>query len=163
VGKKIDSAHFNEILNSHLDYVYSLAYRILGNAEDAKDAVQETFFKVYKKYEQYDAKRSLKNWLCAIAVNTSRDIYRSRKRQAVALSVEDQPVSDQARAQAGIESRLLAEEVLNFLAYEFRSVMVLFYVEGKPIKEIAKILKIPQVLVKVRLHRARKRILEKFK
>jgi RNA polymerase sigma-70 factor (ECF subfamily) len=162
VTQESKGTRFSEIVRQFTPYVFSLTYRILGNADDAKDASQETFLKLYRNFERLDQERNLKNWLCTIAVNTSRDMYRGRRRRQGAGRVEGDEVADTATLPDKTESRITAREVLNVLSVNHRTTMVLFYIEGKSVKEIAEMLGRPQVVVKVWLHRARKAILDKF-
>ena len=61
---------------------YSLAFRILGNHDDAKETVQESFTKLYGKRDTYLEEKNLKNWIYTITLNTARDLYRKKKRQS---------------------------------------------------------------------------------
>ena len=153
---------FKEIVHQYINLVYSISYRILGNGDDAGDAVQETFFKVHRNLDKYKKEMSFKNWLYAIAINTSKDVYRKRRRHRDDVALKEEGISDKGGSIKDMEDRVFTQELLNGLQMDYRIVMTLFYLEGKNIREISKILKIPQVLVKVRLHRARKKILDKF-
>lgn len=163
VEKSTKKAEFGEIVGEYSGYVYSLAYKILGNKEDARDASQETFYKVHKNLEHYDSDRPFKNWIGVIAVNASKDLYRKKKRYAgSAEELAPDLVSDRGEVAQGIENQLFAEELLKTLGYDFRVVLVLFYMEGKSIAEISKFLDISEALVKVRLHRAKKLVFSGF-
>ncbi|MFH1762214.1 MAG: sigma-70 family RNA polymerase sigma factor [bacterium] len=150
---------FNNIIREFADIVYNLSYRILGNSDEAKDAAQETFFKVYRKFYQYKPEMNLKNWIYTIAINTSRDVYRSRRRYS-SDQLQEESISDRDNMPNKIENKIYTQEILNSLPVDYKVVVVLFYLEARPVNEISKLLKIPKVLVKVRLHRARKKILE---
>lgn len=150
-------------LSQHLDWLYNTALRMMGNSDDAKDAVQEACVKAFRKWESYDKSRSLKNWLTAILVNTCRDAFRARRRLTPMDKADPEALSDRGSLKSRLEERLLGEELLERLPFDFRSVMVLFYIDGWSIREIAGILKIPSILVKVRLFRARKKLLESMK
>ena len=147
---------FSEIVEAHTDAALTLARYILRSREDAEDAVQETFIKVYRHYHQYDATRSLKNWILAIAVNTCRDLMRKRKGTGRTDPLESERVADPSAGREQTEAALLVREVLGRLSADHRTALLLFYMEGNSVKEMAKILKVPQVVVKVRLYRARK-------
>lgn len=156
----VNEKGFEEIVYEYTDYVYNLAYRLLGNREDAKDAVQETFLKLHKNLKQYDKNREFKNWICTIALNTSRDIYRARKRRGENFCMDEIDFSDHKNEGDKIQQQIDVQQFLSLLPLEYRSIMILFYMEEKTIKEIAGLLKIPLVLVKVRLYRARKMIVK---
>jgi RNA polymerase sigma-70 factor (ECF subfamily) len=160
---KSNPVSFEAIVNEYTDYVYNIAYRILGHAEDARDAVQETFIKLHRNLGKYDEKQGLKNWICTIALNASRDIYRSRKRGGVKVSLENFDVPDRSDESHDTEQKLHVEKILDRLPPDFRAIMLLFYMEEKSIKEIAAMLSIPAVLAKVRLYRARRSALKIMK
>jgi RNA polymerase sigma-70 factor (ECF subfamily) len=151
---------FEAVLSGYKDYVYNLAYRMLRSREEAQDAAQDAFLKVYLNLHRYDPGRDLKAWLCAVTLNACRDLYRRRRGMRRAEESELLALSDDGHGGRIADQKLMAESVLKALPFEFRSVIVLFYLEDKTVKEISRILGIPQVLVKVRLHRARKRAKE---
>ena len=155
------NAEFRKIVAEYSGYVYSLSYRILLNSDDARDAVQETFVKVLRSWSRMDPTRSPKNWICTIAINAARDVYRSRRHQREAEELHDE-CGDTGVSQPAVESRIMAREILGSLDVKYRTVMVLFYVEQRSVKEIASIVRRPAPLVKVWLCRARKTLLEKF-
>jgi RNA polymerase sigma-70 factor, ECF subfamily len=156
-GKRPD---FEAMVHEYTDYVYHIAYRILGSTEDARDTVQETFIKAHRSFHLFDSSRDPKNWLCTIALNASRDHYRARKRSGTRVPVLEEVLPDRENAAQGLENKLEAEKLLLLLPLEFRTVMLLFYLEEKSHREIAQVLGIPVVLVKVRLFRARKLIVK---
>lgn len=143
---------FRRFIEQYENYVVTIALRILGNREEAKDAAQETFIKLYRSLDRLDREKNEKNWVCTIAVNTCRDHFRKRHREGtVPLEGMDLPARPNP-----IDERLWARELLLRLPLPFREVLVLFYMEDRSVKEISKILKLPEILVKVRLFRARK-------
>jgi RNA polymerase sigma-70 factor (ECF subfamily) len=163
VAHPLDKSAAEQALSQHLDYVYTICIRMTGDADDAQDASQETFLKAFKKWRTYDQGRELKNWLAAIAINTCKDLFRRRSRIRSIGTDDAEALSDKGRQQDSLDKRLLGERMLDALPFEYRSVMVLFYLEERSILEISGILKIPTVLVKVRLYRARNKLMECFK
>ena len=159
----LEKSAAEQALSQYLDYVYTICIRMTGNAADAQDASQETFLKAFNKWRTYDKDRELKNWLAAIAINTCKDFFRKRSRLLSIGTDDAEALSDKGRQQDSLDKRLLGERMLDALPFEYRSVMVLFYLEEKSIREISWMLGIPQVLVKVRLYRARKKLMERFK
>jgi len=154
--ERLTEKMFSEIVDKHADAVYSLAQYILRSKEDAKDAVQETLLKVHRNYHQFDASRNLKNWITAITVNCCRDILRKRKSTPSGEPMDPEQFPDKKQGREQVETALLVEEVLDRLNPDHRVSLLLFYMEGKTIKELAQIQGVPQVVVKVRLYRARK-------
>ncbi|MBD3347428.1 MAG: sigma-70 family RNA polymerase sigma factor [Chitinivibrionales bacterium] len=154
---------FRALVFHYKGYVYNLAYRILGNSDDAGDAVQETFLKLYKNRNNYNKQKNIKNWICTIAINASKDIYRQKKRRKTWELFDDTKMPDGGSApEEGMSDKLFISEILNALSLNQRTAMVLFYIERKTIKDISSIMKRPEPLIKVWLFRSRKLLLEKF-
>jgi RNA polymerase sigma factor (sigma-70 family) len=145
----------SEIVETQADSLLSLARYILQNREDAEDAVQEVFLRVARFYHQYDPSRSLKNWLTAITVNCCRDLLRKRKTMHQVERLDPEVFADR-EGNEGRETAIAVNETLAKLNPAHRTVLLLFYMQEKTIKEMAQILKVPQVAIKVRLFRARK-------
>jgi len=72
---------FDQLVEEYQSLVYALALRILNNAEDARDATQETFLKVYRHFGHFRGEASLKTWICRIAINQARSADRWLRRR----------------------------------------------------------------------------------
>ncbi|MGA2507516.1 MAG: sigma-70 family RNA polymerase sigma factor [Chitinispirillaceae bacterium] len=155
---------FREIVTQYGGYVYTIAFRMLGNRDDAEEAAQDTFIKAYNNLRRFDRAKGWKNWLCTIALNTARDYYRKTRsrRQKTAAAVDVESVGDDREVAREVESRLDVQKILSLLDIKYRAVIVLFYMEQREIKEIAVLLNKSENLIKVQLFRARKQIIEKF-
>jgi RNA polymerase sigma-70 factor, ECF subfamily len=163
VNHSILPEKFNEVVHEYGGYVYTIAFHLLGNSADAEDAAQETFIKAYRRLHTYDEERGLKNWLCTIALNTARDFYRrSNRRPAEMLEEGHATIPDDRDFSSRVSDRLDAGKMLSVLDLNFRSVMVLYYMEQLSVKEIAAMMKKSESVVKVWLFRARKILMEKF-
>jgi RNA polymerase sigma-70 factor (ECF subfamily) len=160
------------VKNSDLDFAaavrefsgmcYSLAFRILGNQEDARDAVQQAFYKLYQNRKRFLKEKNLRNWIYTITLNTARDVYRRKKRQSEVVLTEALHLAERGSADARIGNSLLTQKLVATLPYELKEVVVLYYLEERTVNEIAEVVSISESLVKVRLHRARKKLLEEF-
>jgi RNA polymerase sigma-70 factor (ECF subfamily) len=162
VKRTTSRSEFEQIVSEYTNYVFTLSYRILGNRQDAEDVVQETFLKLYNHFGEYDAQKSLRNWICTIAINTSRDYYRSKKHTTTELPIDETNIETVREKADNVEDQLFTQEMLKELNHDMRTALVLFYMERMSIKEIAQSIKRPEQLVKVRLYRARKILMEKF-
>ena len=80
---------FTQLVETYQKPVYNLCYRMLGNADAAEDASQETFFKAYKNLHRYDMKRSFPTWLLSIAAHYCIDQLRRRKYTAFSMDDEE--------------------------------------------------------------------------
>jgi RNA polymerase sigma-70 factor, ECF subfamily len=161
---EVTREHFKDVVGRYGRYVYTITYRILGNRGDAEDASQETFVKAFRNLDRYDRALGPKNWLCTIALNTARDFYRrSRRHRKTTGNIPDiENLVDGTDTVSDADSRLDVQKVLGFLDIKYRIVMVLFYMEQYEVKEIAALLKKSTTVIKVRLFRARKIIMERF-
>ena len=84
---------FDELVEEYQPLVYALSFRILGDAEDARDAAQETFLKIYRHFARFRGEASLKTWICRIAINQARSSERWwRRRFRNATSSLDAPL-----------------------------------------------------------------------
>ena len=157
-----------------LDGLYSMAYRLTRNAEDAEDLVQETYLKAYKHYDKFEAGTNLKAWLYRIMRNTFINGYRKRQNQPpqsafseIEESFESLVRQDDSRRIKDPEQEILStildedvQEALNSLREDYRMVIHLVDLEGFSYKEAAGILEVPVGTVMSRLYRGR-RLLEK--
>src|SRR5262244_2325850 len=87
-AKAGDTTAFDQIIISHQRKILSLAWRMLGNREDARDAAQETFLRVYKSFGKFDPSQDFNGWLYRIAVNVCRDLARKRRGNHYSLEAE---------------------------------------------------------------------------
>jgi RNA polymerase sigma-70 factor (ECF subfamily) len=151
------SFNFEEVVKGYSKMVYGICYRLLGSREDAQEAVQEAFLKIYQKQNQFLVEKDLKNWIYTIGLNTARDFYRKNKRRNewdIENHLEELQVTD------ATQTKIQVESMVGKLSQELREVVVLHYFEDYGVSEISKMLSIGESLVKVRLFRARQKMLE---
>lgn len=155
-----DQDAFRQLVERYQSAVYNLAYRMLGDPDEAEDAAQEIFVRLYRQLARYDAERKFSTWTLAIATNYCIDQLRRRRMQLVPL----ENIIPWARAgDAGPEAQALDREaydemqhLLRRLPEKYRAVLVLRYWHELSCAEIADVLKVPEGTVKTQLHRARK-------
>lgn len=153
-----DLEAFDRLVAAHEDHIYHAAYRITGNAEDARDAAQETFLKAFRALPRYRHEAAFSTWLHRIAVNASLDIVR-RRPQVPPLSLEDVALpAASGNPEPEVERSELQRRVhqgLARLAPDHRVIVVLRDLQGLAYEEIAEVLRIPIGTVRSRLSRAR--------
>lgn len=159
------SAAFGELVRRHQDRLYHSIYRVLDNAEDAYDAVQEAFLNAYQSLNSFKGDAEFFTWLYRIAFNTA--ISLKRKRRAVLRLEWDQgdrpgmePADESAYSSPSSnlersEDEAALQDALNRLSPEHRAVLVLKDLEGQKYEDIAEILAVPIGTIRSRLHRAR--------
>jgi RNA polymerase sigma-70 factor (ECF subfamily) len=147
--------------------VFNLAYRMLGDRNEAEDAAQEAFLRVYRHLDRYDAERPFKTWLLSVASNYCID--RLRRRRLVWLSL-DEPLpphpaltshapDPEEMAMCG-ERSAQVQRLLAKLSPDNRLVVILRYWYGYSYAEIAEVLQTTESAVKSRLFRARRALAE---
>ena len=159
-----DRGAFDAMVTRHRQAVYRLCWSATGNADDADDAAQETFVRVYRSLPSYDPARPFGPWIRKIAWNCGLSVRRDRCSGVPKVAEGDAPEAvDPApgpeEAAAGNEERQRMAGAMAGLPPELRMVMVLRAVEGLSYDEIALAAGIPAGTVMSRLSRARKRLL----
>ena len=134
----------------HGKSVFAAAFALLKCREDAEDVVQDTFLTYYTGSKEFDSDAHLRAWLLRVAVNRAKDLLRSAARQRN-VPLEEDPG---AAVFPNGEGRDLFRAVAA-LPQAYRIAVHLHYYEDYSVKEIARILRLPQATVKTRLFRGR--------
>lgn len=156
-----------EIVNQHERMVYNLALRMLGNAEDAENILQETFLKVLESLKTFKGDSSLSTWIYRIATNFALMHLRSKKKTFVSIDEypidemgdfesfymknEDDPLKNVINAE--LKDKL--KTAIEALPPKFKTTFILKDIEGLSLKEISSMLEMTIPAVKSNLHRAR--------
>jgi RNA polymerase sigma-70 factor (ECF subfamily) len=155
-----DHEAFRALLERYQGAVYHLAYRMLGHPDEAADAAQEIFVRLYRQLARFDARRRFSTWVLAIATHYCIDQLRRHRLSPVALeSIVPWARSPEAGPEQGAIEREARDEVqqrIRQLPEKLRAVLVLRYWHGLSCAEIAGVLEVPEGTVKTLLHRARK-------
>lgn len=130
--------------------LYSISWSMLSDNNDCADAVQEALTKAWQSRDSLKNKKAFRPWLTRILVNTCNDMLRKRRNQKWVPLEEDMAVLEMPEA-----SDFDMDETLGRLSPEHRAVVVLHYLEGYKIREIADMLGVPAGTVKSRLMLAR--------
>ena len=165
--KSGDQAAWAELVQATHRDVYTLCLRILRDPDDAAEATQDAFLKVWRNLKGFRGESMFETWLYRVASNAAISKHRSRKRkQSHEAGFEDDalgqipsPGSVETAAEAKLDVRDL-ERALAALPEHYRSAVVLRDVYSLTTEEIAKQLKISETAAKVRVHRGRKRLKE---
>jgi RNA polymerase sigma-70 factor (ECF subfamily) len=160
-----DRKAFDEVVLRYTPLLYSLAFRLLRTREEAEEAVQEIFLRVYRALPQFRLGRRFHPWLYTIALNhlrtQRRKLLRSRSLktrpldEAQDVAASARPEADPAGAVERAEAERLAQAALERLPPRYREVFVLRQIEGLPVRDVAEILDLPEGTVKTFLHRGR--------
>ncbi|MCW5701624.1 MAG: RNA polymerase sigma factor [Bradyrhizobium sp.] len=158
---------FAEIVCRHREALYRIAVASLGNADDALDAVQDSFVAAHTALRRFDGTRPLRPWLAAIALNRCRDLARRRRVRrflAFALPMDgtvesvalDMPSAETAAADREELDRTV--EAIANLPAALREPLILHALTGLSQAETAQTLKISEKAVETRLRRARQEL-----
>ena len=166
-----DAEAFNELVNRHHSKIYGLAYRMLGNPEDAADATQETFLEAYKSVKTFQFQSQFGTWLYRIGINTCQQYIRKsqaneRKLTAYTREAEIRGAASEndspERAAIQTEQNEVVQEAISQLPPKQREVVTLYYMQHLKYREIAEILKCSEGTVASRLNQALKNLKRKL-
>ncbi|MCW5966155.1 MAG: sigma-70 family RNA polymerase sigma factor [Bryobacterales bacterium] len=168
-----DDAAFNQIMQAYRKRIFGTIARIINRPQDVEDVAQEVFVRLYFSLKQLRAAEVFEPWLYRLTINASYDYLRRQKRRA------DSPLADfseemmlladadastatfqEERRQKGI--RDLMDWLFNQVSEEDRILLTLKEVEGLSLKELQEIYEVNENALKVRLFRARQRVLRAY-
>jgi RNA polymerase sigma-70 factor (ECF subfamily) len=163
-----DRAALEELVRRHHAPVARLVYRLAGYSPDADDLVQEVFFRAVRSARGFDGRASVSTWLARIAVNVCRTHHRRRffraafwARWSGGRREEQADPAHQPLADAERDARVRV--AVASLPFSYRQVVVLHYLEQRPVDDVARILGLSKGATEVRLHRARKMLEEQLR
>ncbi len=159
---------FSILIDKYKDMVYTLAYRIVGNREDAEELAQDVFVKVYRYLKNFRGQSKFSTWIYSITYNTS--ISKVRKKQIESVSLNNHDNTRYDIIDDGYEEYYnfdkvpveLLKQALDELNPVDKSILTLYYQDDKPVKEISKVTGLTDSNVKVRLHRSRQKLFQKL-
>ena len=149
-----DTDAFGVLVTRYQHVMYTVALRMLGNTEDAKDVTQDAFVKAFRQLATFDSSYRFFSWMYRIVINECLNSIRSRRPQEpldIAIAGHANPYE----SAMSIERRGQIEAALQRLTPEYRAVVVLRHFGGQSYGEIADALSIPEKTVKSRLFSAR--------
>jgi RNA polymerase sigma-70 factor (ECF subfamily) len=181
-----DHAAFHTLVDRHAAALMRLAQSLSGTRADAEDICQETLVAAYRGLSGFNARSSVKTWLCRILMRRAAKIWHKQRyaRRTISIHGEARDATngggEQARpagdargalaqklsvgsAAAAVDQRIDLMETVRTLPEEFREVILLREVQGLSYQEIAEALEIPRGTVESRLHRGRAELRKKLK
>lgn len=163
-----DHTAFRTLVEMYQQPAYRLAFRIIANEEEARDAVQESFIRIWQRIGSFDPGREFLPWMYRILVNTSTDRLRKISRHTMIAM-------DQVSQKPGIigqydpgeladkrELTLLIKEIAEMLPEKQKLVFILRDIEGMASAEVESIMEMPETSVKSNLYYARKSVKERL-
>jgi RNA polymerase sigma-70 factor (ECF subfamily) len=168
-------AAFEELVRRHQQRVFALVGGILRRHEDVEDVAQQVFLKVFLSLRKFDQRAAFSTWLYRITINECWDYLRKKKVRP--LVYESDLSEEQVSCLDGIassgrppeapndraEAKQLLERLLEKLSEPDRQLLVLKEMQGFSVQELAEILNLNVNTVKVRLFRARGRVMDAYR
>lgn len=164
---------YNELIERHKKPLFQFIQRMIRDAEEAKDVLQETFIRLYKNKEKLDENRNIKSWLYQTANNLSIDLLRKKKPDRVFQMDHQDPIFENNMDGGGVqhskEPRQVADEnhlqesILNAierLPKKQRMIMSLRSCEGMSLNEIAEVMECSEKTVGTTLFAARQKLMK---
>ncbi len=158
-----DGEAFNELVHRHHAKIYGLAYRMLGNADDAADATQDAFYEAYKSIRSFQFQSKFSTWLYRVAINTCQQHLRKADSRERTLGAYTQDIADREahydnECPDGMllksERDRIVQDAINQLPLKQRTVITLFYMQHLKYREIAELLNCSEGTVASRLNTA---------
>ena len=156
---------FGMLVDNYKDLVFSLAYKMTKNREEAEEVSQDTFIKAFKNLESFKGDSKFSTWLYRITYFTCLDAIKKNKKDQNTFEINEinqHQIKAVETILEGIERKersKMIENCLHLLPDEERTIIWMFYFEELSLKEIVEVTSISEANVKVKLHRARKKLL----
>lgn len=157
------SEQFEHILDRYSEQVFNLIAHIVPCKEDAEELTQDVFIKVFRLLSTFKEESSFSTWIYRIATNTA--ISATRKRKHDTLHLDDaaysnipEEIIDEALDNDSEEQLQRLSDAIEMLRADERALITLYYINEKPIAEVASVLGLTASNVKIKLHRIRKKL-----
>src|SRR5580765_1565123 len=169
-----DDGAFNQVVQAYRKRILGTIARLIGRPEDVEDVGQEVFLRLYYSLDQLRTQEVFEPWLYRLTVNAAYDYLRRQKRrrenrmsdmseQQVMLADAHQGAKADKEETRRTKIRELVSSLLAKISEEDRILLTLKEVEGLSLKELEKIYHVNENALKVRLFRARQRVLKAFR
>jgi len=162
---KGDTNAFVYLVDTYKNLVFSLAFKMTKNREEAEEISQDTFIKAYKNLSKFKGDSKFSTWLYRIAYHTSLDAIKKNKNNNNTFEINEitfNQIKATENILEGIERKERAKIMkvcLDKLPDEERTIIWMFYYDELSLKEILEITSLSEANLKVKLHRARKKLL----
>lgn len=157
LAKRGNKEAFKRLIEENKKYLFNIAISILGNEEDAGDAIGETIIKAYESIKKLREPKFFKTWITRILINESKKILISRCK---VLSIED--YKEEQENSYSDKENIDLKNALKKLSKGHYNVIMLFYYNDLKINEIAEILNVPEGTVKSRLSNAKNKLYQEL-
>ncbi len=153
-----DSSCRNELIVRHKDYAYTIAFNVLNNAEEAEEVAHDAFVKALKNLQKFNQEAKFSTWLYRIVFNTAISQQRRKKHRYTDLDAGKHVASNDSNSLEFQDKKKYIKQAMLQLNELDKTAITLFYFEEMSLEDVAKVLDMSAATIKVRLHRARKRL-----
>ena len=173
-AQKGDDVAFSQVVQAYRKRILGTVGRLIGRPEDVEDVAQEVFVRLYFSLDQLRTPEVFEPWLYRLTVNAAYDYLRKQRRRkesrmadlseqqvVIADALAGGRVGEESKRQADI--RDFVQALLSEVSEEDRILLTLKEVEGLSLKELEKIYDLKENALKVRLYRARQRVLKAYR
>ncbi len=159
-----DGPAFVAILARYQDRVWRVCYRLMGNAEDASDAAQEVFVRLFFNRAKYQGRSKYSTWVHGVAIRTCLTMRRGRWRRTRRETAATQQAQATPRPshETSTELALDLADMLDSLPDEDRALVLMKYAEGHAYEELAEMFHLSVSACKMRISRARRKLKERY-
>jgi RNA polymerase sigma-70 factor, ECF subfamily len=155
---------FSRIVDEYAQGVYTHAHRMLGSREDAEEAAQDVFLRIYRSLDGFQGRAKISTWIWRITTNVCLS-RREAQRKSMTTSLDLEETAEVPDDSPDPERSFIVREETDRLAHLVSSLpdreaaaITLYYLEGMDYKEIARVLDMPAGSVATALHRGRERL-----
>lgn len=159
-----DTNAFSVLVEKYKDMVFTLSMKMLKDRDEAEEAAQDAFVKVFKSLSQFKSESKFSTWIYKVTFNTCLDRLKRNKRLKAVISL-DESGEQEATSLINVldsiekkERKEMIQDCLQLLPGEESFLLTLYYFEEQSLEEIAKIIGINPNNVKIRLYRSRKKL-----
>lgn len=159
-----DISKFSYFIEKYKDMAFSIAFRIINNREDAEEIVQDSFLRAFKSLKKFRFDSKFSTWFYRIVVNNSLSKLKREKQDTRNIDIDKVPDSIIENVESVYKCLIQADQqkfityALSELCIEDRLLLTLYYLNENSIEEIAEITNISQATLKMKIHRARKKM-----
>lgn len=160
-----DASAFAYLVDNYKNMVFSLAYKMTKNKEEAEEISQDTFIKAFKNLSNFKGDSKFSTWLYRICYHTTLDAIKKNKKNNYTFEINEVTYNQIQSVETilqGIERKersVIMDKCLMKLPDEERSILWMFYYDELSLKEIIEVTNFSEANLKVKLHRARKKLL----
>ncbi|MGB6045233.1 MAG: RNA polymerase sigma factor [Pirellulales bacterium] len=159
-----DGPAFRCLLDRYQQKVWQICYRLMGNAEDASDAAQEVFIRLFLHRERYQGKSKYSTWVHGVALRTCLSLRRARgrrqRRVATAVITPEMATETAKNDQSAVNIDLA--QMLESLSEEDRAMLIFKHAEGYSYEELSDVFHLSVSACKMRVSRAREKLKQRF-